>query len=371
VRKRWLGAGFLGLCLGLGAGIARVLDRWQQPATLPDAGYTLTVGAGESLATLSRRLEADGIIDNALLLDLYGRYTGLDERIHRGEYHLSGAPTAAEILDQLVKGAVIEYQVTLPEGITLGEALAILGREEALDAVLEGPRDPRLLALAPGRLSAEGLFLPETYRYRRGESDWALLQRAHAALEAALAEAWAARDPAVPLAEPYEALVLASIVERETGVASERGRIAGVFARRLQRDRSHTAAAGYLAEHLDHPNTTWGCAQASLAAGRELEAAKQLRAHGVGRYEEIDLLYRRGHWREALERAHRYERPEWIAWLEREIAQRERLLGRGRRAWTVTVVALLVVAAGAFVLWRLAPRMKHHSAQSASAKRLQ
>jgi len=235
LRKRGLALGLLALCLGVALGTLWVLDRWQQPATLPAGGYTLTVGAGESLASLSRRLEADGIIDNALLLDLYGRYTGLDGRIHRGEYRLSGAPTAAQILDQLVKGAVIEYQVTLPEGITLAQALAILGREEALDKVLEGPGDPRLLALAPGRPSAEGLFLPETYRYRRGESDWALLQRAHAALEAALAVAWAERDPTVPLADPYEALVLASIVERETGVPAERGRIAGVFVRRLQR----------------------------------------------------------------------------------------------------------------------------------------
>ena len=235
MRKRWLAVGFLALCLGLALGALWVLDRWQQPARLPAEGYTLTVGAGESLAALSRRLEVDGIIDNALLLDLYGRYTGLDGRIHRGEYRLSGAPTAAQILDQLVRGAVIEYQVTLPEGITLAQALAILGREEALAAVLTGPRDPRLLALAPGRSSAEGLFLPETYRYRRGESDWALLQRAHAALESALATAWAERDPSLPLADPYEALVLASIVERETGVPAERSRIAGVFVRRLER----------------------------------------------------------------------------------------------------------------------------------------
>jgi len=139
-------------------------------------------------------------------------------------------------------------------------------------------------------------------------------------------------------------------------VAEYRAKARVGIARRLQRERSHVAAAEYLEQHLDHPHTAWGYARASLAAGRELEAAKQLRAHGVGRYEEIDLLYRRGHWREALERAHRYERPEWIAWLEREIAQRERLLGRGRRAWTVTVVALLVVAAGAFALWRFAPK---------------
>ncbi|MHA7815096.1 MAG: endolytic transglycosylase MltG [Pseudohaliea sp.] len=235
MRKPWLAFGFLVLCLGIALGALRVLDCWREPASLPGGGYTLTVGAGESLSSLSRRLEADGIIKSALLLDLYGRYTGLDARIHRGEYRLTGTLTAADILDQLVRGAVIEYTVTLPEGITLAQALAILGRQEPLVTVLEGPRDPRLLALAPGRASAEGLFLPETYRYRRGESDWALLQRAHAALEVALADAWRERDPAVPLADPYEALVLASIVERETGVPAERGRIAGVFVRRLQR----------------------------------------------------------------------------------------------------------------------------------------
>jgi len=225
----------LALCLGAAFALLWVADRCQRPALLPEGGYTLTVAPGESLASLSRRLEAAGIIDSALLLDLYGRYTGLDSRIHRGEYRLTGAPTAAEILDQLVAGAVIEYQVTLPEGITLARALAILAGEEALAGGLSGVDDPRLLALAPARPSAEGLFLPETYRYRRGESDWAVLQRAHSALERELAEAWAARAPALPLDGPYEALVLASIVERETAVPAERDRIAGVFLRRLDR----------------------------------------------------------------------------------------------------------------------------------------
>ncbi|KGE03580.1 endolytic transglycosylase MltG [Pseudohaliea rubra] len=235
MRKRRLALGLLGLCLVAALGALWIVNRWQQPATLPTGGYRLVVGAGESLAGVSRRLQAEGIIENALLLELYGRYTGLDGRLHRGEYLLSGAPTAAEILDQLVAGAVIEYQVTLPEGITLAQALAILAREDPLESVLDGPRDPRLLGLAPERASAEGLFLPETYRYRRGESDWALLQRAHAALVAALGVAWEERAPELPLGEPYEALVLASIVERETGVPAERDRIAGVFVRRLLR----------------------------------------------------------------------------------------------------------------------------------------
>jgi UPF0755 protein len=237
VRKRSLTLPLVSLGLGLATvcAVLWVADRWQRPATLPAGGYTLTVAPGESLASLSRRLQAAGIIDSALLLDLYGRFTGLDSRIHRGEYRLTGAPTAAEILDQLVAGAVIEYQVTLPEGITLARALAVLAGEEALRREVAGAADPRLLALAGDRPSAEGLFLPETYRYRRGESDWAVLQRANTALERELADAWAARAPELPLAGPYEALVLASIVERETAVPAERSRIAGVFLRRLDR----------------------------------------------------------------------------------------------------------------------------------------
>lgn len=219
----------------LAAGAAWVADRWHQPATLPPNGYRLTVGEGDSLAAVSARLEADGVIPSALLLDLYGRATGLDARIHRGEYHFSGEVTAAGILAALAAGDVVEYQVTLPEGITLRRALAILGRQPTLRSELSGTEDKRLLALAPERASAEGLFLPETYRYRRGQSDWDILRRAHGALERALETAWAERLPELPLESSYEALVLASIVERETGLPSERARIAGVFVRRLER----------------------------------------------------------------------------------------------------------------------------------------
>lgn len=232
---RRLSAAGMVVALGLAAAGVWVWRAWQQPATLPPDGYRLTVDSGESLATVSARLEADGVIGSALMLDLYGRVTGLDARLHRGEYRLTGTPTAAEILAMLAAGDVVSYQVTLPEGITLRRALAILRAQPVMRRELTGPADERLLALAPGRRSAEGLFLPETYRYQRGQSDWDILRRAHGALERALAAAWAERAETLPLADPYEALVLASIVERETGLAIERARIAGVFTRRLER----------------------------------------------------------------------------------------------------------------------------------------
>jgi UPF0755 protein len=223
----------LGLVLALGLLWIRV--QWQEPVALPEGGYHLEISAGDSLTTVSRRLEQEGVIRSALLLNLYGRYTGLDSRLHRGEYHFEGRLTAEDILGRLARGDVVSYQVTLPEGITLERAMQILAQAPALQPVLDGPQDARLLALAPGRRSPEGLFLPETYRYVRGESDWDILQRAHAALNSALNALWEERRAELPYAEPYDAVIMASIIERETAVPEERRDIAGVFVRRLER----------------------------------------------------------------------------------------------------------------------------------------
>jgi UPF0755 protein len=100
---------------------------------------------------------------------------------------------------------------------------------------LDGPNDPRLLELVKPAESAEGQFFPDTYHYDRGASDWQILQRAYDAMQQALAEEWSERAAGLPYETPYEALIMASIIERETGLDEERGEIAGVFVRRLQK----------------------------------------------------------------------------------------------------------------------------------------
>ena len=210
-------------------------DEWHYAVKMPPEGYYLEVAPGDSLATLSKRLATDGVIRNARMLNLYGRATGLDARLHSGEYRLTGNLTAAQILDFLSRGDVVSYNVTLPEGITLARAVEILSSAPGLDAVLTGPDDRRLPELAEGRQSAEGLFLSETYHYVRGASDWEILRRAHTDLMATLNRLWAGRLLSLPYKEPYEALIMASIIERETGVPEERQQVAGVFIRRLQR----------------------------------------------------------------------------------------------------------------------------------------
>ncbi|MBA6412182.1 endolytic transglycosylase MltG [Parahaliea sp. F7430] len=209
--------------------------RWEQPLAISEEGLLFELKQGDSLNSVAHRLVDQGLLDQPYMLTLYGRLTGLDSRLQRGEYLLPHGLKQAELLELLLSGNVVQYQVTIPEGLTLRQALELLARQESLERSLDGLEDGRIAALTKNYPSPEGLFLPETYRYVRGDSDWNILQRAFAAMQRLLAEEWQDRDDELPLASPYEALVLASIIERETGVASERGEIAGVFVRRLNK----------------------------------------------------------------------------------------------------------------------------------------
>jgi UPF0755 protein len=174
------------------------------------------------------------VLPHPELLVAYGRLSGLDANIRRGEYLLAQGTVPRALLEQLVAGRVLQYHVTLPEGITVAQALALLGSDPVLVQQLEGADDPRLLQLVAPYESVEGLFLPETYRFERGDSDLDILTWAHRAMLAALAEEWEQRAPELPYESPYDALIMASIIERETGVPGERQQIAGVFVRRLE-----------------------------------------------------------------------------------------------------------------------------------------
>jgi len=209
--------------------------RWSAPLNIGDEGYILTVDAGETLRSVAEQLQRDGVFADPWLLRGYGRWSGADQNIRRGEYRVPPGTTPGALLLLLQRGKVIHYQVTLPEGITLAAALAVLGAQEPLRHELEGPGDPRLLELVKPAESAEGQFFPDTYHYDRGASDWQILQRAYDAMQQALAEEWSERAAGLPYETPYQALIMASIIERETGLDEERGEIAGVFVRRLQK----------------------------------------------------------------------------------------------------------------------------------------
>ena len=195
---------------------------------------TITVAKGANIRSLAADLQAQGQIRSAWVLVVHGYQSGLSGRLQPGTYVYGRGMKAPEFLRAVSKGKALSYSLAVIEGRTFADLLASLRQHPQLVQTL-GDRSPaeiaRLLKLPT---NPEGLFLPATYSFKPGTSDVQLLRQMHQHLQDYLAKAWAQRDPNLPLKTPYEALILASLVEKETGVASERPQIAGVFIRRLQ-----------------------------------------------------------------------------------------------------------------------------------------
>jgi UPF0755 protein len=225
---------FLALAVLVAWSVGELRQRWAAPLLIPQSGFTLVVEKGDSLRKAADRLHEAGVLAYPQLVTLYGRWTGMDQQIKRGEYLLPQNSTAESVLMQLHQGKVVQYHVTLPEGITLATALDILAVQEQLQSILTGQEDSRILEMIQPESHPEGPFFPATYRYARGDTDLSVLQRAHSAMLTILEEEWQQRELSVPYDTPYEALIMASIIERETGLPAEREQISGVFSRRLE-----------------------------------------------------------------------------------------------------------------------------------------
>lgn len=196
----------------------------------------LVVERGDSLAAVLGKLYAAGAPrGRELEWQLLSRQLGVAGRLQVGEYALRPGITPRTLLRDLRSGKVVAHRFTIVEGWNIRQLRAALAKAQPLAHETGGLDDAALMRAvgAPGQ-HPEGRFLPETYQYTRGDSDLAVLKRAHAAMAKALDAAWAERAPDLPLKDKDQALTLASIVEKETGVASERPQIAGVFVRRLR-----------------------------------------------------------------------------------------------------------------------------------------
>ena len=201
-----------------------------------EAGDNLVVERGDTLRSVVARLREQGIdAGRDLEWRLLARQLGTGGRIQVGEYALEPGITAGELLRHMRDGKVVRHHFTIVEGWNIRELRAALGRATPLVQTLHEVDDAALMAML-GRegVHPEGRFLPETYAYDRGDTDVDLLERAADDLDRALAAAWEARADDLPIDTPEQALVLASIVEKETGIAEERPLIAGVFTRRLR-----------------------------------------------------------------------------------------------------------------------------------------
>ena len=233
--KRVLLVALLLSAMAFGAGMLRLTTAWNQALVLPPEGVLFVVAQGESLSGVLARAEDNQWLIVSSWVGVVARWQGLDEQIQAGEFALNAPLTAGEFIVKLAAGEVLRRSVTLPEGITLAEAIEILHRESTLTKTPLDELSIALLAMTGREDSAEGLFLPETWSYTRGDSDLDILQRSHLAMNELLTLLWERRPEGLVLSSPYAALTLASIVEKETGVAGERKQIAGVFLRRLER----------------------------------------------------------------------------------------------------------------------------------------
>ena len=210
----------------------------QAPLNLPADGVTYTLPQGGSAGSLTGDLVAAGYLPARW--SPYVRWmawsSGRAARLKAGEYRLAPGLTASGLLDLLVSGKVVQYPLTIVEGWTFRQLRDAVRQHAALRQTLEGLDDAAVMAALgrPGE-HAEGRFFPDTYLFPRGTTDLEFLGRAYKRMGTVLDEAWRQRATGLPLKDPYQALILASIVEKESGVAAERPQIAGVFARRLQK----------------------------------------------------------------------------------------------------------------------------------------
>lgn len=213
---------------------------WQQQRALEqplqlNEEMLLEVPSGATPSGLLNRLEAEGVIDNAFWLRLYWSFNLRAPAMHSGEYRLLPEHNARDMLGLWQRGEVVQYSLTLVEGWNFRQVRAALGRQERLEQRLADLSDAQLMErLGLAGQNPEGRFFPDTYRYVRGMSDEDLLKQANVRLESVLAEEWQKRAEGLPYREPYDALIMASMIEKETGVPEERGEIAGVFVRRLR-----------------------------------------------------------------------------------------------------------------------------------------
>ena len=195
-----------------------------------------TIQAGSGVRSAMRQVNQAGVPAEPLLLEVLARGSGRANRIKAGSYRLAAGSSPLALLQMIVRGDTIQESITIIEGWTFAQMRALVSKHEGLKKDAQAMEDTQLLArLGADYPYAEGLFYPDTYKFSRGSSDLQIFEQAHGRMKKMLDEEWAKRVEDLPYKTPYEALIMASIIEKETGTPSERDQIAAVFVNRLKR----------------------------------------------------------------------------------------------------------------------------------------
>jgi len=223
----------LSLLAAVGAEIWLNLRSLDEPLRIA-APLTFKVPAGSRLARVAETLAARGVLARPRALVLYARWKGTASAIKAGEYEIEPGATPRGLLDKLVSGQVVLHSLTIVDGWRVQDLLAAMRRNPDVLATLPATSADVMEKLGMPGVNAEGQFLPETYRFAGGTTDLEVLRQAHAALARTLNTAWMNRDLGIPLHSIDELLIMASIVEKESGLPEELPKIAGLYLHRLK-----------------------------------------------------------------------------------------------------------------------------------------
>jgi UPF0755 protein len=222
--------------VGSGAGIWlwQGLQTLEQPVTLEEP-ILFSVPVGASYDQVARSMDREGLLQDSLWMRIHARLSPEQSRLQAGEYEFTSGMSIRDMIGKMVSGDTKQWQIQFIEGWTFSDVRRAVAANQRLSKVTTDWSDEEIMA-AIGAEGAhpEGRFFPDTYLYTSYETDLDLYKRAFSRMENVLAEEWANRAEDLPYDNPYEALIMASIVERETGAAHERAEVAGVFVRRLQ-----------------------------------------------------------------------------------------------------------------------------------------
>ncbi|WP_309043154.1 endolytic transglycosylase MltG [Marinobacter sediminicola] len=230
-----------GICAALLVAAGTGLWVWQGLGSLSkpvamDEPVLFDVPAGTAFSDVARQLKARGLVEDSLWVRVFGRLYPDQARIKAGEYEFIDGMSARAMLDKMVTGDTKHWSVQFIEGWTFQDMRAALATTDRLKKLTTEWSDEQIMeAVGAEGEHPEGRFFPDTYLFTSSESDLDLLRRSYRRMESVLAEEWEGRAEGLPYDSAYEALIMASIVERETGAPHERNEVAGVFVRRLQK----------------------------------------------------------------------------------------------------------------------------------------
>jgi UPF0755 protein len=204
---------------------------------LPQQPTIFLIKSGSNIKSIAQDLSMQKIIDDPWLFILLAKVKGVETRVRAGEYEIKVEMTPEELLEKFIQGSAIQYSLTVIEGWSFRQMLAAIADDPVIEYTLGDKTDEEIMGLLgyPDQ-HPEGLFFPDTYRFPKGTSDVDFLRRAYQVMQKHLTREWNQRASGLPLASSYDALILASIIEKETGAGFERPLISGVFIQRLKKN---------------------------------------------------------------------------------------------------------------------------------------